>query len=162
MLFRSLLVTLGEKPTSTPILAESFDETSARLSPDGRWITYVSNESGRSEIYARAFPDLSRKVQVSVTGGAEPVWHPAGNEIVYRSLVSRDFMSVAVQAGESLSISPPRVLTSDKGFARGSLDHTRYAVSRDGRLLALEGGPENAGGEVRLVLGWAQSVGLIR
>ena len=157
-----MLVTLGEKAASTPILADPFNETCARLSPDGRWIVYVSDESGRSEIYARAFPDLSRKVQVSVTGGDEPVWHPGGNEIVYRSLASRDFMSVSVQAGDALGISPPRVLTSDKGFARGNLDHTRYAVARDGRLLALEAGLENARDELGFVLGWAQAAGLIK
>lgn len=56
----------------------------------------------------------------------------------------------------------PRVLTSDKGLARGSLDHTRYALARDGRLLALEAGAENARGDMGLVLGWAQAAGLIK
>ena len=157
-----LLVTLGEKPISTPILADPFNETGARLSPDGRWIAYVSDESGRSEIYARAFPDLSRKVQISVQGGVEPVWHPAGNEIVYRSLASRDFMRVSVETKGALSISPPRVLTSDEGFARGNMDHTRYALARDGRLLALEAGSESARGDMGFVLGWAQAAGLIK
>jgi serine/threonine protein kinase/Tol biopolymer transport system component len=157
-----MLVSLGEKAASSPILTEPFNETSARLSPDGRWLAYVSDEAGRSEIYARAFPDLSRKVQVSVTGGAEPVWHPDGNEIVYRSLASRDFMNVSVRTQGTFSISAPRVLTSDRAFSRGNLDHTRYALARDGRLPALEAGPENARGDMGFVLGWAQAAGLLK
>ena len=68
-----VLITLGPTPFAKPVLKDSFNETGPRVSPDGRWIVYVSDESGRNEVYAQAFPDLGRKVQVSVAGGTEPI-----------------------------------------------------------------------------------------
>jgi Tol biopolymer transport system component/aminoglycoside phosphotransferase (APT) family kinase protein len=156
------LITLGPKPSAKPLLRDSFNEASPRVSPDGRWIIYVSDESGRNEVYAQAFPDLGRKVQVSVAGGTEPIWHPRGGEIVYRSATSRDFMSVAVQARETLVLSPPRVLVSDAGMSRGTPDHTYFDVAPDGRLLASEAQPADARAELHIILGWAQAAGLLR
>ena len=146
-----LLVTLGPKPTAKPLLTDPFNETSARVSPDGRY-----------EIYAQAFPDLGRKVQISVAGGSEPIWHPRGGEIVYRSAASRHFMSATVQAKETLVLSPPRVLVSDAGLVRGEADHTHYDVAPDGRLLAVEEAPAGERVDLHIILGWAQSAGLLR
>lgn len=100
------LVTLGATFVATPLLAERFSESNARLSPDGRWIAYVSDESGRREVYAQSFPGLGRKVQISVGGGLEPMWNPRGGAIVYRSTTSRNFVSVSVAAREALLPSP--------------------------------------------------------
>jgi Tol biopolymer transport system component len=156
------LVALDPTPSAKPLLRDRFNATAPRVSPDGRWLAYVSDESGRNEVYAQAFPELGRKVQVSVAGGAEPVWHPRGGEIVYRSTSSRTFMSVAVQARETLALSPPRVLVSDAGTARGTADHTQFDVAPDGRLLAVEEPAADARSEMRIVLGWAQAAGLLR
>ena len=160
--FDAVLVTLDPKPSARPLLTDLFNETSVRISPDGRWIAYASDESGRSEIYAQAFPDLGSKIQISLKGGQEPVWRPGGGEIVYRSTASRDFMSVAVEAKGALAVSPPRTLFPDKGLSRGDLDHTVYAVARDGRLLTIQGAPPDARSELGFVLGWAQAAGLVR
>ena len=156
-----VLISLGPKPSAKPLLTGSLNETSPRVSPDGRWIVYVSDESGRNEVYSQAFPDLGHKVQISVAGGAEPVWHPRGGEIVYRSTASRDFMSVAVQAQQTLLLSPPRVLVSDAGTARGEADHTEFDVAPDGRLLAAEEPPADAKTELHIILGWAQAASLL-
>ena len=135
--------------------------TSARVSRDGRWLVYVSDESGRDEVYAQAFPGLGRKVQISVAGGSEPVWHPRGGEIVYRAAGSRDFMSVTVQAGEALVPQAPRVLVSDAGMSRGSADHTEYDVALDGRLLAVEEASTDRHIALHIILGWAQAAVLL-
>jgi hypothetical protein len=160
--FDVVLVTLEPKAVSRPFLAAPSNETSVRISPDGRWIAYASDESGRSEIYAQAFPDLGSKVQISLTGGQEPIWRPGGGEIVYRSTASRDFMSVTVEAKGALAVSPPRVLASDMGLFRGDLDHTAYAVARDGRLLTVQAPPSDVKGDIGFVLGWAQAAGLLK
>jgi hypothetical protein len=157
-----VLITLGPKPSARPLLREPFNETGPRVSPDGRWIVYTSDESGRNEVYAQAFPGLGHKLQISVAGGSEPIWHPRGSEIVYRSATSRDFMSVAVRPKETLLLSPPRVLVSDAGTARGTPDHTEFDVAPDGRLLAVEEPPADVRAELHIVLGWAQAAGLLR
>jgi hypothetical protein len=155
-------VTAGPTTTATALLGERYNENDARVSPDGRWLAYVSDESGRPEVYAQAFPGLGRKVQISVAGGVEPIWNPRGGEIVYRSGSSRDFMSVTVRAGEMLAPSAPRVLVSDARISRGTPDHTNYDVARDGRLLAVEEPPSDPHAAMHLVLGWAHAAGLVR
>src|SRR5262249_58835839 len=67
-----------------------------RLSPDGRWIAYFSNESGRQEVYVVSFPKLTGKWQVSTAGGAMPLWRRDGREIFYLRATDRNLMAVAV------------------------------------------------------------------
>jgi len=155
-------IRLDTTATETPLLSSAFNETSPRVSPDGRWIAYVSDESGRNEIYTQAFPALGHRVQVSTDGGAEPVWHPGGTELVYRAALSRRFMGVTVKAtGDELVMSAPREIASDVGLQRGEEDHTEYDVAPDGRLLAAEETPPDYRLDMHLILGWARSVGLL-
>ena len=71
-----------EKPR--PLLRTAFDETGARVSANGRWLAYSSNESGRNEIYVASFPDVAGKWQISTDGGTEAVWNPNGRELFCR------------------------------------------------------------------------------
>jgi Tol biopolymer transport system component len=66
-------------------LQTPFNESTPRFSPDGRWLAYVSNESGRYEIYVQPYPGPGGKMQISTDGGTEPVWNPNGRELFYRS-----------------------------------------------------------------------------
>src|SRR6266566_6104660 len=68
-----------------PFLKTPFDEVHGQFSPDGKWIAYESNESGRSEIYVQPFPVAGGRVQISNEGGVEPVWSRDGRKIFYRS-----------------------------------------------------------------------------
>ena len=68
----------------TPVVAGLFNENTPRFSPDGRWLAYMSDESGRLEIYAQAFPGPGEKYTLSTQGGKEPVWSRDGREIFYR------------------------------------------------------------------------------
>jgi len=156
------LVRLGGTPGETPLFSSAFNETSPRVSPDGHWIAYVSDESGRDEIYTQAFPRLGHRVQVSIDGGDEPVWHPRGTELIYRASRSRHFMAVAVKAsGDDLVMSAPREIASDAGVQRGEEDHTEFDVAQDGRLLAPEETPADYRLDIHVVLGWAQHAGLV-
>jgi serine/threonine-protein kinase len=73
--------------TTTPLMADpGFAEIFPALSPDGRWLAYASNETGRFEVYVRPFPDVNaRRVQVSQSGGTEPRWGHSGRELFYRN-----------------------------------------------------------------------------
>jgi Tol biopolymer transport system component len=66
-----------------PIVQSSFGEGQAKFSPDGRWIVYVSNESGTPQVYVQNFPDAGRKLMVSINGGFEPRWRRDGKELFY-------------------------------------------------------------------------------
>ena len=85
-----------------------FAEGSPKFSPDGRWIAYASNESGRNEIYVQAYPGPGPKVQVSAEGGTDPVWRGKGGELYYRN--GDYLMAVAVSTHGNFTASKPRVL----------------------------------------------------
>jgi eukaryotic-like serine/threonine-protein kinase len=83
-----------------PFLQTEFTEAWAVFSPDGRWIAYHSNESGREEIYVRPFPGPGGKWQVSINGGTNPKWRGDGKELFFRSL-ENDVMSVEIKTSET-------------------------------------------------------------
>ena len=120
--------TLGEKREKRVWLRTPYNERAGRFSPDGRWIAYVSNESGRDEVYVQPFPGPGGKWQVSVAGGTEPVWAHSGDEIFYR--VGDKMMTVKISLQKTFSAESPQVLF------RGSFVPTRrgdaaYDVSLD-------------------------------
>jgi serine/threonine protein kinase/Tol biopolymer transport system component len=103
-----ILPTFGDrKPTL--FLQTSFNELRPAFSPDGRWIAYQSNESGRGEIYVQAFPGPGGKWQVSSAGGVEPAWRADGKEIYYGA-PEQKLMAVDIKAGESFQAGVPHPL----------------------------------------------------
>jgi serine/threonine-protein kinase len=114
-----------------PLLQSPANEVSPALSPDGHWLAYTSNESGRAEVYVRSFPGMSGRYQVSLEGGEEPVWSPRGNELFYRSgaaLIAAEF-----RGGDSFEVLRRTTLFSSNEY--GDLDGTYqdYDVSPDAR-----------------------------
>ncbi len=107
-----------------------------QVSPDGRWIAYVSNDAGRYEVYARPFPGPGGKVQVSTEGGVEPAWSRDGKEIFYRT---RDrMMSVPVALGSGLSIGKPATLFQNSDvYAIPFAEIRQYDVAPDGRSFVM-------------------------
>jgi Tol biopolymer transport system component len=93
-----IVSTQGDR-TSRPLLVTPFDEQYASLSRDGRWIAYVSNESGRGEVYIQAFPGLGRKHQVSTSGGAQPKWRGDSRAIVFGSGPGATIVDVSPDGG---------------------------------------------------------------
>jgi serine/threonine-protein kinase len=134
---------LGEKPSLHPFLETPFDESSGRVSPDGRWLAYRSDESGRDEIYVQPFPDGGAKVQVSTGGGLQPVWSKDGRVLYFRS--DPDVMAARMVTGSALAFEPPRPLFKDRFESPQGAAHTSYDVFADGSFLFLESAaPANA------------------
>jgi serine/threonine-protein kinase len=105
-------------------------ESHMRLSPNGRWLAYQSNESGRFEIYVRPFPDIGARRQVSNQGGAEPIWSRSGNAIFYRTL-SDGVESATVQAGATFAVGERHSVLPAADYVN-DLTHASYDVWPDG------------------------------
>jgi dipeptidyl aminopeptidase/acylaminoacyl peptidase len=116
------------------LLATAADESYVVPSPDGRWFAYVSDHSGRPEVYLRALTGSDVQLQVSVDGASEPVWSRDGREIFYRQATPKG--TVLVAAALRLD-AEPRVLTRSTLFDISGYDtaapHANYDVSPDGR-----------------------------
>jgi serine/threonine protein kinase/WD40 repeat protein len=135
------------------IAASEFDELMPRISPDGKWIAYVSDESGIAEVYVRRFPGPSGKVQVSLGGGSEPIWAPDGRGIYYRHV--RDVMAARVSTSSGFSVRD-RVKLFDGAYATSPI-HANFDVSPNGkRFLMINRAGSDA--EVIVVHNWASEV----
>jgi len=118
-----------------PFLNGTFDEFDPRLSPDGRYLAYVSNESGRDEVYVQTYPDRSDKWQVSTHGGSDPHWTAGGHEIDYLSL-DQHMMAVAIRSSPSFDPGTPQSLFATKVLFPGN-QRAHYDVSADGRSFVM-------------------------
>ena len=130
----------GER-TATALLDAPFTFGNAQISPDGRWLAYMSNESGANQIVIQSFPDLARdKRQVSTKGGFEPRWRSDGRELFYLSPEGA-LMTIDVPAGDALEPSVPRKLFDTGIPVEGTLAGTRpdyfYAVAENGQRFLL-------------------------
>ena len=104
------------------------------LSPDGKWLAYVSDETGRLEVYVRSFPSMGGKTQVSTSGATEPRWSRDGSELFYRS-VQNEFVSARVEAGPTFRILDRTVLFEDNFVRRDWLASYDVHPSGDRFLL---------------------------
>ena len=133
------LLSLADEVSARPLLQTQFNELGGRVSPDGRWLGYSSNESGRNEVYVQAFPALGNKVQVSTNGGTQPVWASNGKELFYRG--EGHVMAVTVASSERFAVISPKKLFPDQYALQGGT-HTGYDVTVDGkRFLMIQGDP---------------------
>lgn len=136
-----------------PFVHTPATETAPRFSPDGRWIAYASNESGRLEIYVRPYPGPGGKWQISVDGGTEPVWNPKGRELFYRA--GNKMMAVEVTTAPTFSAGKPKMLFEGP-YVPTPRSFADYDVSPDGqRFLMLRRSDEpQAPGQINVVLNW--------
>jgi serine/threonine-protein kinase len=123
----------GVDSVARRIVATSSDATGAALSPDSRWLAYVSNEQGANEVFVRPFPDVNRgKWQVSSGGGSAPLWARNGRELFY--VANRKMNVVRIHPGPPFSAEPPRVLfTIPDGVRAGSPVGGTFAITPDDR-----------------------------
>jgi len=130
-----------------PLLATTADEPSADLSPDGRYVAYESNLSGRSEIYVQRFPETEGRQLASIDGGVQPVWGRDGRALFYRAPGPGRMMRmmvVDVTPGETLTLGLPRVLWEAASSRFPGVTGGRTSeVSPDGRrfLMTLQRDP---------------------
>jgi eukaryotic-like serine/threonine-protein kinase len=147
-------VSTNPKGSAQPLLAEAFTERDARLSPDGRWIAYVSEESGRAEVSVRSVSGPLRRIVISGDGGDQPVWRRDGAELFFVDSQGR-LRAVAVAPGKGANLTVgipvelkvPPIPIGQRG--------TQYDVSPDGRrVYFLDRTREPAPREISVVLGW--------
>jgi len=149
------VASLRGDPDVKPLLKTPSYEGSGRLSPDGRWIAYSSNDSGRMEVFIAPFPQVDRKTQVSTEGGTQPVWNPNGQEIFYRN--STKMMSVTVATTPDLRLSAPHLLF-DLPYAFGAgITIPDYDVSPDGQRFVMVK-DESGSGRLNLVINWSEEL----
>ncbi len=133
------------------VLQTPFNEGRARFSPDGRWIAYQSDESGRAEVYVASFQGSAGKWQISTDGGGDPDWSPDGRELFY---LARDqkLMAVPITPGEMLAPGTPQPLFRVQ--TEGGNRRNVYDVAPDGRsfLFLLPAG--DSGTPITTVVNW--------
>ena len=126
----------------TPLVQTPFTEWNGILSPDGRWLAYEANDSGRFEVYVRPFPDVNSGLwQVSTGGGTRPLWARNGQELLYVS-PTRAIMRVGVERAQSWAATTPTLLIKE-GYLTvpGGNPGRSYDISPDGqRFLLLKAG----------------------
>lgn len=138
-------------------MASPADEYSPALSPDGRWLAYVSDESGRSEIYLRPFPAVNEgKWQVSSAGGTEPLWAHSSRELFYRS-AGHQLVAATIVPGSTQPVGGQRALFSDSLFG-GEGIHTDYAISPDDRRFLMIRQEFEPSRTLVLVLNWIEDI----
>ena len=114
-------------------LESRFNLSHPEFSPDGRWIAYLSNESGTSAVYVQPYPGPGEKIRISTGGGTEPIWSPNGRELLYRPLTHQVF-STAIPSLSPFRADTPRLLFELKDGTYESTAPVRsWSVSPDGR-----------------------------
>ncbi len=129
-----LLPLFGDRQPK-PYLVTQFVEASGKVSPDGRWLAYRSDESGRQEIYVQSFPEPGRKVTVSKGGGGVPRWRRDGKELYYVASDNK-LMAVPVETGANFTAGTPVALFDVGSYVRRTSRHA-YDVSADGQKILL-------------------------
>jgi hypothetical protein len=157
----------GEREIGQLLHAE-YAELQPQISPDGQWIAYSSNESGKYEIYVRPFPDVDkRRFPVSTDGGISPLWSPDGKELFYRN--GDSVMAVIVEMEPDLSFGTPKVLFSGTYSLPNTSDfsrHTMWDIHPNGKLLLMIKPPNATDGQstygrprtINIYLNWLEEL----
>src|SRR3989442_246818 len=140
----------GDKKPA-PLIASPFHETHGQISPDGKWIAYTSNSTGRNEVYVQPFPSGSGRYQISFHGGDWPRWRGDGKELFYHAIATNQdspAMSGLFRGGSLLSAagvvkgaafkpeSPKEILRRwGLNYPQSGGDYHNYAVSADGKRI---------------------------
>jgi Tol biopolymer transport system component len=129
------LLPLDRGRAARALINSPSDESAPRFSPDGRALAYVSNETGRNEVYVRLLTDPAHARLVSTGGGTEPVWARDGSELFYRW--GTKMMGVSIAAGAEMRVAKPQVLF-DGDFDKGTIDAANYDVTADHRFVMVQ------------------------
>ncbi len=140
-------------------LQSEFVETHAQFSPDGRWVAYTSDESGRAEVYVQSFPATGGKWQISTAGGDQAQWRSDGKELFYVA-PDRNIMAVTVTGGSSLDVGRPVALFQTSMPLTGITDdRNNYVPTQDGQRFLVIGLADTANAQpLILVLNWAADI----
>jgi eukaryotic-like serine/threonine-protein kinase len=140
-----------------PVVQTTFNERLAQFSPDGKWIAYESNESGRYEVYAQAFPTSGGKWQISTNGGAMARWGRDGKELFYVGLDGRLMSAPTTFSPDGRALQPGTpvalFMTHIGGAVQGTNRH-QYMVSPDGQRFLMNTITEEATSPITVILNW--------
>jgi hypothetical protein len=141
-------------PKPFVFLQTPFDEREAHFSPDGRWVAYISNESGQNEVYVQTFPASSQRWPVSTKGGDYPRWRRDGKELFYLSADGK-MMAVEVKTGGTFQPGIPEALFDLSAVKMGLGSYLGYDVTADGqRFLFVSQIAEPAASSLAVVVNW--------
>ncbi len=136
-------------------LSTPFNETNAAPSPDGRWLAYTSNESGRSEVYVQSLLDDGGKWQISTDGGSRPTWTRGGRELIYQGN-DRKLVAVDIRLEPTFQAGTPNPLFDPRARA---MNFQSWDVSADGERFLVNRAIETRGVEpLTLVQNWAATL----
>ena len=134
-----------------PYMASEFTQTHPRLSPDGHWLAYVSNETGTAEVHVVSFPQPGGKWRISTGGGVDPVWSHDGHELYYYSRDNK-IMAVDIRPGPLFQYGVPKPLFA----AQIAAINSSFAVSKDGRFLLPIPVEQGVTASMSVVLNWPE------
>lgn len=137
----------GDRWQTRPFLRTPFNETSPAISPDGRWLAYASNETGRFEVYVQPFPAGGRRLQVTTGGGALPQWAQDGHEILFVS-DSGTGQLMSARLGPESTITSRQALFETTGYDRW------FGITPNRILMTTMTSPLGAASAVTMVLNW--------
>ncbi|MEZ5291610.1 MAG: protein kinase [Vicinamibacterales bacterium] len=142
---------LTPSPSAKPLLQGPFNEFQSSLSPDGRWIAFVSNETGQQQIVVQSYPAGDQRVQISARGGSDPVWAPDGRELFFIG-ASRELMAAPFDNGRA---GVPTLLFRTRVPLAGNPYRTPYAVAPDGKRFLVNTAPDDVPPPaIHVVLDW--------
>ena len=148
--------TLDKPPIAKPFVQTPFTDGAPTFSPDGRWIAYVSAQSGRNEIYMRPFPGPGEEWTISTNGGIEPTWARKTGQLFYR--LGDAMMAVDIATTPTVTIGKPRRLFAGRYAPSGAL-YANYDVTPDGqRFLMIKASKEDAPSRINVVLNWTEEL----
>ncbi len=152
---RGDLWTFDATDGAAPLLATWADEKAPALSPDGNHLAYVSDVSGRDDVYVRGFPTVGTTIPVSTDGGEEPVWSRDGHTLFYRAGTA--MMAVEIGAAPRVGASRPRDLFEGR-FAPNTFHLANYDVAPDGRFLIVQAPDDTKTTRLNVVLHWVPTL----
>jgi hypothetical protein len=159
-----LLSLAGGAPTDAkgqPFLQSQFSKALPQFSPDGRWVAYQSDETGRYEVYVTPYPGPGGKAHVSNEGGTTPRWSRNGRELFYRN--GDKMMAVDIQTTPAFRAGAPKLLFEAHYFEGRGTGHfsASYDVEPDGKrfLMVKPAAEQNAGsGQLHVVVNWYEEL----
>jgi serine/threonine-protein kinase len=148
----------GRDSVPSGLVTTQFEEYNPALSPDGRWLAYVAEETGTAEVYVRPFPNTGdAKWQISSNGGAFPVWAHSGRELFYVN-GSNELVSVAVSGSTTFIVEDSQVLFSAQDYKANAQYHPYYTVSPDDEYFYTIRLGVGVGGDMVLVFNWFEEL----
>lgn len=154
-----MIASLGSNRAVRPLLASPANESRGELSPDNRWLAYVSTEGGTPGVFVRAFqgPDRKRRISQSGVSAVDPLWSPDGQELFYRDIDAGNVMGVRLNTAADLSSGTPEVLFPDPYPVHEPYGRT-YDITPDGRRFIMVKSVDPPPRKILVALNWFEEL----